>query len=430
VIVLTAVAIALAIDVRPQPPSQLRRCAIDGRPAHCGTITVPEDRRRTDSRELALGVLVLDRFDPEASGEPIFVLAGGPGQAATSLAPWAATTFADVRRTRDIVLVDQRGTGGAHRLSCAVAPRTFFIPLDPERCAARLSRLATLSLYGTESFVDDLDRVRTALGYERIVLYGASYGTRAAYAYARRFPDRVRSVVLVAPAPISMAVLDSFEEDGRHALDAVVEECLADAACARAFPNVRRDVERLRDDRTDPFRALGLQFLLYSTATAVQIPRIAADAASGNTARFETAIAAFRERLGEEIAIGVHLTIICGEDLSFGDSARLTTARQQYARACREWPAASPPPDFHRVVRLSIPALIVAGEWDPVTAPHWGRVAAEQFSPSQVVVFRKTSHELSGGEGCVGAMVAAFLSRGAADPSCAGRAGRPPFPLR
>lgn len=427
---LAACSLMLVADAHVHAEATLRRCTVAGESAQCGSISVPENQRDPHGRQLALGVVVLSGDGGGERREPIFLLAGGPGQAATSLQAWAATVFQSLRRTRDIVLIDQRGSSGTNRLGCALAPGTFFVPADADRCVARLSQTATLSLYGTESFIEDLELVRRTLGYGRIVVYGASYGTRAAYAYARRYPESVRAAVLLAPAPVSMPVLDSFVDDGRRSLDAIVANCLADRACAQAFPHLKTDVEHFRATITDPFRVLGLQFLQYSAATAAHIPSIISKAASGNLAPLDSAIDEFRQQLAEQLALGLHLTIICAEDLSFGATGENSTVRQHYVRACRSWPRVAVSPTFHDAVRLSVPALILVGEWDPVTSPRWARVAANQFSPSQLVILPKASHLLDGFEACTGVLIAGFLDRGAADTSCVTTVRRPSYALR
>lgn len=410
--------------------TSLRRCAVEGQAARCGTISVPEDHHDPHGRQLALGVVVLGGSGRGQRREPIFVLAGGPGQAATSLLPWAATISRSIRRTRDIVLIDQRGSGGAGRLDCASAPRALLVPADGERCVARLSHSATLTLYGTESFVEDLELARRALGYDRIVVYGASYGTRAAYAYARRYPAKVRAAVLASPAPLSMSVMDSFAEDGRRSLDVIVADCLADRECSRAFPRLRNDVDQFRARETDPLHVLGLQLLQYSVASAVRIPSLITSAAAGDLAPLDAAIGGARAQLAEQLALGLHLTIMCSEDLPFGEAGKASILRQQYVLACRGWPRAAVTAGFHDPVPLAIPALVLAGEWDPVTSPRWAEVASKEFSPSQLVMLPRTSHMFDGLETCVSVLIAGFLDRGTADTSCIATVRRPPYVLR
>jgi pimeloyl-ACP methyl ester carboxylesterase len=420
------------VDSRAQQP--LHPCALEGEAARCGDIPVPENYGEPGGRRLALHTIVLGGENRGEGREPIFVLGGGPGQAATTLTQGAINIFRSVRRTRDVVLIDQRGTGGANRLDCARAPRSLLIPADVAGCVARLSRDATLRHYGTDSFLADLEGTRKALGYDRIVLFGLSYGTRAAYAYARRYPQSVRAVVLAAPAPVSMPLVDSFDEDGRRSLDAIVADCLEDRPCSLAFPTVREDARHFRASVHDPFRLLGLQTLQYSANTAVLIPLLLKSAAAGDFSPLDAAVEGLRDddvhQPLAQLALGLHLTIVCGEDLPFGSRDTTSALRAEYARACHGWPAAPVATNFHEPVRLSTPALILVGEWDPVTAPRWARAAADQFSPSHLVVFPRTGHALPVFDGCASALIASFLEGRAIDDSCTATLVRPPYVVR
>ena len=181
----------------------------------------------------------------------MFLLAGGPGQAAVEAYAQALFLFSDVNRTRDIVLVDQRGTGESNGLNCEVLEdETLPADLPDEeqialldQCRVDLSQRAELSLYTTDAFVADLDDVRAALDYDTINLYGASYGTRAALTYMRRFPERVRSVVLDAVAGPELVLFLQMPRDGQRSLDLLFDRCAADAACNEAFPNFRAEYE-------------------------------------------------------------------------------------------------------------------------------------------------------------------------------------------
>jgi pimeloyl-ACP methyl ester carboxylesterase len=427
--IFAAIPVSASLVEQPtQPP--LHPCTIEGEAARCGDISVPENYGEPGGRRIALHTVVLGGGSRGEGREPIFVLAGGPGQAATTLTAGANGIFRSLHRTRDVVLVDQRGTGGDHRLDCARAPRSLLVPADVGGCVARLSHDATLQHYGTDAFLEDLDGARKALGYGRIVPFGLSYGTRAAYAYARRYPESVRAVVLVGPAPVSMRLLDTFGEDGRRSLDAIVADCLGDQRCSHAFPNVGKDAEHFRTSVSDPFRLLGLQTLQYSANTAVLIPKLLKSAAAGDFAPLESVVAGLREEYLGQLALGLHLTIVCGEDLPVGEPDTISALRAEYGRACRGWPAAPVAKNFHEPVRLSTPALLLVGEWDPVTSPRWARAAADQFSPSHVVVFPKAGHAVPAFEGCAGALVADFLAGVAIDDSCTAQPGRPPYVVR
>ena len=309
-----------------------------GEPVRCGTLRVPENPKASGGRQLALGIIIASRYGRGESREPLFILKGGPGEQATSNAGDTLEMFRTVRRDRDLVLLDQRGTGGENRLDCDVSDRAFVVPRDPERCLRELTAKADLRQYTTDHFVQDLDAARAALGYARISLWAGSYGTRAAYVYAKRYPQRVRSLVLVAPAPISMPILDSFEEDGRAALDAVITDCLSDDECARAFPTLRTDTRKVVDGLTDPFERFGLQALQYSSATFRLIPLLMTQAAAGNRELLASAISDVRRQLIPRLALGLNLAVLCSEDLPLRSSqgARPPSfATLEYERACR-----------------------------------------------------------------------------------------------
>ena len=397
-------------------------CRISGEPVRCGTLRVPENPDHHNGRQLALSIIVAPRRRAGEAKEPLFVLKGGPGQRATSDADDMLEALGAVRDDRDIVLLDQRGTGGEGRLECDVADRAFLVPRDPDACLRGLAAKADLRQYSTDRFVQDLEAARAALGYDRISMWAASYGTRAAYVYARRYPHRVRSLVLIAPAPISMAILDSFEEDGHAALDALVDDCLSDGECARAFPALRADTQKALEQATDSFDRFGLQALQYSSATSRFIPLLLTQAAAGNREPLAAAIREVHRQLIPQLALGLHLAVFCSEDLPFHPSQGLAPAsffRLEYERACRGWPQAEVREDFHSAERVGAAALVIVGQWDPVTSPRWAHVAAEQFAASQVVIVPKQGHILAGFEECLAAMTDEFLDRSRANPSCA-----------
>lgn len=184
-----------------QPELDLEDCRLDGVsvPARCGTLTVFEDRAAATGRTIDLEIVVLPAVSDNPEPDPLFFLAGGPGQAATDLAGPMLPLLSEVRRTRDLVFVDQRGTGGSGRMTCAFfesdadeqtageSLQIDALPLDDLReCLAEVETAADPRQYTTPVAMDDLDDVRAALGYETINLYGGSYGTRAGLIYLRR----------------------------------------------------------------------------------------------------------------------------------------------------------------------------------------------------------------------------------------------------
>lgn len=221
---------------------ELLPCRIDASAALCGSLTVPENPSVPGGRTINLRVAVVPASSASPQPDPVFMLAGGPGGAAAESMGWTVTRFQRVHVTRDIVLVDQRGTGGSNQL---------WLPTPtPPAGASDAELLAYLDQWATDSFgalgadastyttsvaMDDLDAVRAALGYEKINLYGASYGATAAQYYVRQHPDRVRSVVLDGATLLDVPVMELIAKSSQRALDLLFERCAADAACAAAY---------------------------------------------------------------------------------------------------------------------------------------------------------------------------------------------------
>ncbi|CAN5624489.1 hypothetical protein BH20VER1_BH20VER1_17950 [soil metagenome] len=205
-------AFALAFPARAFEPArvELKPCSVDEVEATCGTFEVFENRAAASGRRIALKVVVLPATGPEKQPDPLFILAGGPGQGASDNAEFIARTFAEVRKQRDIVLLDQRGTGGSNPLDCNVYGATpqghlrdLYPPDAVRACAEEWQKRADTRFYTTDIAMADLDEVRAAMNYERVNLFGTSYGTRAAQVYMRQFPDRVRAVILKGVTPLA-----------------------------------------------------------------------------------------------------------------------------------------------------------------------------------------------------------------------------------
>jgi len=214
--------------------------------AQCGVLEVPENRTLADSRRIGIAVAVLPANTLNPRPDPLFILAGGPGQAASQLGLFAAQ-LAGVRKDRDIVLVDPRGSGRSAPLECAaLKPQdslALSLDINPvesaQACARELAaRGVDARQYTTAAWVADLDAVRAAMGYRQINLWGGSYGTRVAQEYARRYPDRVRSMVLDGVAPPSMRISLDVWPTRDAALSALIEACSAAAACRAAHPDL------------------------------------------------------------------------------------------------------------------------------------------------------------------------------------------------
>ena len=449
---------------------ELSPCFVPGvrAPARCGTVRVPEDRAAPGGRTIDLQVVVVPALASAPEPDPVFFLAGGPGQAATQIAGFALGAADRLRERRDLVFVDQRGTGHSNALFCEVpaddAPlaEQFDSDFDPEDVAwCRDRQTADLRQYTTTVAMDDLDAVRDALGYGQINLWGVSYGTRAALAYVRQHGEHARSVVLDGVAPMSMLLPVSLAKDAERALDRTFEDCAADAACAGAFPDLRArfhafvarlDEEPLRAQVSHPVtgareelvidrRAFvgALRGMLYSADLSALVPLALHRAMSGDATTFVTAARELGGRMERSMAIGLFLSVVCSEDVPFlapGEIEREaegtllgTHAALEIARACALWPKADVPASFREPVTSDVPVLLLSGDLDPVTPPRWAESAAATLSRSKSVVFSGTGHNATV-TACARRIAASFVASGAADgldTACAADIPRPRF---
>ena len=273
---------------------------------YCTTLAMPRDYADTSSGSVDVHVAVARSVRSRAEADPLFVLAGGPGQAGSDIVFLLDTALAKVRTSRDIVFIDQRGTGRSGRLACAAEADALLLG-DSELQASSLACLkgfgADLLLPTTAAAVEDLERARQALGYARINLWGASYGSRLALAYAQRYPTPVRSLILDGVVDADL-IIGIYGNEFQAALDAVVQRCADDADCRRAFPELRTQLRDLllRLDADTATAALAhprsgqparvsisrervlqiIRNLLYSTRGAAQLPYLITRAYAGD----------------------------------------------------------------------------------------------------------------------------------------------------
>ena len=412
--------------------------------AQCGALVVPENRDRPQGRKLSIFVAVLPANTLTPQPDPLVLLAGGPGQAASTLGPFALQLNA-VRRTRDIVLVDQRGTGRSSPLACPVfAPdehAEFDIDPVPKSllCAWQLAeRSVDASQYTTSAFVADLDDMREALGYRTLNLWGGSYGTRVAQEYLRRHPDRVRSVVLDGVAPPSMRISFDVWRTRDDALDDVIAACRRSAPCAKAHPDpaaTLQDMKRaleggksvsLRDPRTGIERDMHIDFdivigalqpLTYLPEAASLIPELLALARDGDFAPLLAASLVIVADLPEQFNAALHYSVTCAEDvprvtrqerIDGVDDDRVRALARRTLAVCDQWPKGTYPADFTQPVRSDVPVLLLSGGLDPVTPASYGAEVARGFTQSRHVVAQGFGHIVSP-HACAPRIIAAFV---------------------
>lgn len=439
--------------------------------ARCGKYEVYEDRTAGRGRKIALNILVLPASGAKPASDPVFFLAGGPGQGAVSVIRSAGDYLSELRTEREIVFIDQRGTGASNPLNCNVYGdrndmRGYFTepyPADIMRaCRTELEKVANLALYTTPLAMDDLDEVRAAMGYERINLYGGSYGTNAALVYLRQYPERVRSAVLKGVAPTDYKLPLPFSKGTQHAMDRLMEDCAADASCRKAFPKFKEEFVALlnRLDKTPAkFEVVNpltnqpqqismsraafidnVRVMLYVPDLTSMLPLIIHSAYENDYVPFATYAFTLVRQIDAQLARGMQLSVLCSEHIPFitdADIARETggtyygDARiRNYRRACEQWPGVKAPASFLDPVKSNVPVLLVNGEVDPVTPATVGAAAARTLPNSRQIVIRNGTHLTN--SDCIDRLVAEFISKGSAqglDTSCVNEIKRPPFTL-
>lgn len=423
---------------------------------------------------IALNVVVLPALDPHAKQEPLFDLAGGPGAASTDGASFYAKEGREYRRHRDVVLVDQRGTGGSNPLMRAPhlrSPQDYLNEMYPveyvKALRAELETRADLTQYTTSIAMDDLDDVRVWLGYDRINLFGLSYGTRAAQVYMRQHPEHVHAAILAGVVPTYLKMPLYHSEAARRAMDLLLQECERDVACHAAFPEIEREwpevlarlgreparVQYAPPDKSGPVTveiqrdifAEKLRTRMYSRATSQSIPWIIHQAARSDFGPFLKEVIPADRSGPDFIADGMYLSVTCAEDTTFIDSAeaaRLNAGNPfgnyrvlQQMRACRLWPRGKIPAGFHDPVSSDIPVLIFSGNLDPVTPPQRGEEVASHLRNSRHIIIPEGAHSPEGLSDmeCLDGLMRTFLSNPdphALDANCVANMRPPPFVIK
>lgn len=450
----------------------LTPCHVEGvkEEVRCGVYEVFENRKTRKGRMLPLKIVVIPAKHPHPDEGPIFYLAGGPGETATEMGELVVASGDN--ENHDVVLVDERGTGEGHRLDCRPTGSDDDLegyldgPFDPaaaRACRDELARHFDLTQYSTPNFVDDLDEVRAAMGYEKINLNGGSFGTYAGLIYARRYPERVRTAYLNSLVTLSNRVPLYHAEASQGALDELFKECDEDAACRAAYPRLRDNFAALMKKlRAAPVltsvphpvtgapteihlseRAFGdaLRVMMYRAPSAREIPFLLEQATAGDFRPIAAAALRSNRGIYTGARLGLHYAITCNEFVSRIRPEEVESAtrgsflgawrvRAQMA-ACEDWPKTELPADYFEPFRLETPALLVSGEADATGANgRWGREVAS-FMPNGVhVIVPGAGHTPE--NDCLRALRHALFRTGTTrdlDTGCIAKVPRPPFKI-
>ncbi len=435
--------------------------------AWCASFEVPENYDAPDGRKIELAVALVTT-DGQAQPDPIVMLAGGPGQAALESYPLLHRAFADALRSRNVLLMDARGTGRSNPLKCvdeqgrsavmneeqdtAAAAREF-----AARCRDELSKTSDLRYYTTSDHIRDLDYLRERLGIQRLNLMGISYGTRVAQQYAKRYPQHTRTVTLDSVVPNTLVLGQEHARNLEAALERQFARCMDDAACARNLGDPAEKLavvrERLaagnlaevryRDPLSGEWRsdtpryahlALLLRLYSYQPEIASMLPLIVHEAAEGHYEGLLAQARAIYDSVAENIMHGMQLSVVCSEDTELAENAAdadtvMGVEFVNFARAqCEVWPKGERPADFREPLTGDVPVLAVSGELDPVTPPRYGDEAIQALPNARHLVLPGQGHNVIA-TGCMPKLFAQFIESADAmtlDEQCLDRLSAPP----
>jgi pimeloyl-ACP methyl ester carboxylesterase len=447
--VLLAPALTRAQEAVQENEISLETCelVVPGTPlsamAECGWLEVAENPAEPEGRKISIRVARVPASGRTSEPDPLIFFAGGPGQAATETWPIVAGGLRKLNENRDVLLIDQRGTGQSNPLRCPQVELEEMLDFDWGELA-QTTRECLESLDGDPRFytttiaMQDFDKVRAALGYTSVNLFGVSYGTRAAQVYLRLFPDRVRTMVLDSVVPQTLALGTDHAENLDYTLYRVLEACDEDSDCHEAFPGTARKlselIERLDETPVEvtvthpttgrpheltfdrEVMASSLRFLTYTSDTQAMLPLLVFEAATENYfERLASQMLIAATGLQQSIAQGMELSVVCAEDFPFFPN---TSDNSQYLMGdlmvqasriqCGVWPADPAPAGFHEPVRSDIPVLLLSGELDPVTPPRYAEQLLPWFPNATHLVATGQGHSVTG-RGCLGRLVSEFI---------------------
>lgn len=405
--------------------------------AQCGTFDVAENRSEpmSDDNKVSLNIVVLPKFKEESKEFPLLFLAGGPGQAATELAPALDRLLNEVRQEHDIIFIDQRGTGKSNPLSCddedidslTLDDSQLDLQEEMTKCLAQLSGRHFPS-YNTYDSIKDFEAVRAAMGIKKLHLLGGSYGTRAGFAYLKLFPESIATSILDSNAPMEL-VIGLFGKSSERAFDMLLKDCNESENCQAAFPNLKQDfmnlMARLEEGPIKskmyhpatgkPVEAVlskdkvseALRSTLYDLTSRQMLPYMINRAANGDV-RFLSAFigrTVDAERGPGALYIGLTMNIVCNEDIPRASSAAFKNDAENYfngelghstfTEACQYWPKWDAPKDFAEPVTADVPVLLFSGSYDPVTPPAYGEMALKHLPNAKHVEIKFGSHVAS-----------------------------------
>jgi pimeloyl-ACP methyl ester carboxylesterase len=449
-------------------PCRLRGVEHD---AWCGSVRRALDPARPDGVQIDVHYALLPALARNKKLDPVFFFAGGPGQSAIDIASTVGAILGRFSSRRDIVLIDQRGTGRSAPLMCDAddPARPLAEQFDLARQRARLARCldalralphGDARFFTTPIAMADADTVRAALGAEKINLLGGSYGTRAVLEYQRQFPQRVRRAVIDGVAPPDMGLTAALSADNQAALDALLLACERDTGCAAREPQIAQRWRALlaslpreatlahpltgRTETVTLTRDALLAMVrgaLYLPTFASALPAAIGEATRGRFEPLAALAVSPAGRRGMRLAEGMHFAVVCAEDHPRGLASRAdapgndfgTALAGVYDEVCPRIDRGELPAAFYTLPPAPAATLVLSGGLDPVTPPRHGeRVARSLGAKARHVVVPHAGHGVMA-VGCMRDVLYRFVDAAgddealSVDASCVTSIPRPPM---
>lgn len=435
--------------------------------AKCATFTVPLDYDSPEGQSIELLVARLDAQTNKPKRDAFTLIAGGPGQSATESFPALAHAFRHIRRDRDIILLDQRGTGESNKLDCPKGEEEKSLVYDKIKTEASAKRCREHQdvdprFFSTSVAVKDLESLREALAIKQWNLYGVSYGTRFGLHYLRRYPDSVRTIIMDAVVPPEIALGPEIALAAQRALLRLFDRCENNPGCHEAFPLLRTGtldmLERLKTEPvdiqyedintgelselkfTDKHLAITIRLMSYSAHGSAILPSMLYDAIDNdNFASLARQAQLQISGIDDSLAGGMYNAVICTEDAPFiPEDLDISALEETYLGAelldamhsnCNAWDEGVLDDDFKEPVVSDTPALVMSGSDDPVTPPQYGESIIKHLSHSVHIVNENQSH-MQAALGCVPLIMAEFVNTATTDElplDCLDRMRAPAF---
>jgi len=382
---------------------------VTGHVEQCGTVTVPEAPGSEATLELGV-VRVFSQAEAPAA-DPLVYLDGGPGNATIEQLGDVFPYFEELAEDRDVIFIDQRGTGVTEPpMECDDAEEL------PD-CFTAVGQVTDPAAYTTPNNARDIDLVRQALGYQQWNLLGISYGTRLGLTLLRDFPGGVRAAILDGMVPLEADLFGDAAQNAEASFERTFAACAADAACAEKYPDpmaelltvvaaLNADPVSACDEQITGANVVSILFnLLYSPVALGFVPRIISDLAAGDTSLFEDISCSLGSA---NFSFPMHLSLQCAEELAFTSAEAIAAldaevrpelapglSGSSYLSFCSEWPVPAAPARENESVHSSLPTLLLAGYFDPITPPRYSELVHSALPESQYFLVQNDSHGAS-----------------------------------